>query len=158
MRRHSNRSGKMHGWPCLVVLSVSLLSAVSACAPHAHKSPFDPRRCMAHVPREVEGLTIVAGSRTKASIIRDMVPVVCNGQVLFNREKIQDPQLKAGTVIFRVVVEYTGEVIAVNIAETAIQSDAFLRKVSDFIMDTDFVGWARDDIDTVFLYPVRFGS
>ena len=66
--------------------------------------------------------------------------------------------MKAGTVIFRVVVVYTGEVIAVNIAETAIQSDAFLRKVSDFIMDTDFVGWARDDIDTVFLYPVRFGS
>jgi hypothetical protein len=158
LRGHLNRSGKMHGWPCLVVLSFSLLSSVSACTPHADKSPFDPRRCMAHIPRKVEGLTIVAGSRTKASIIRDMVPVVCNGQVLFNRKKIQDPQLKAGTVIFRVVVEYTGEVIAVNIAETAIQSDAFLRKVSDFIMDTDFVGWARDDIDTVFLYPVRFGS
>lgn len=124
----------------------------------AHKQPFDPRCCMASIPGEVKGLTIVEGPRTKASIIRDMVPVVCNGQVLFYRMQSTDSDLKSGSVVFRVVVEYTGEVVAVDVEETTIQSRAFLKEVSDFIMDMDFIGWARNDIDTLFLYPIRFGG
>jgi hypothetical protein len=57
-----------------------------------------------------------------------------------------------------VVVEYTGEVAAVDIEETTIRSRAFLKEVSDFIMDMDFIGWARNDVDTVFRYPARFGG
>jgi hypothetical protein len=65
--------------------------------------------------------------------------------------------INPGTVVFKVLVEYTGEVGHVAVEETTIQSGEFLREVSDFIMDTDFVLWGGDDRDTVFLYPVRFG-
>jgi hypothetical protein len=54
-------------------------------------------------------------------------------------------------------VEYTGEVGHVTVEEATIQSEEFLREVSDFIMDTDFVMWGGDDRDTVFLYSVQFG-
>ena len=65
--------------------------------------------------------------------------------------------LKPGSVVFRVVVEYTGEVYAADVHESTIESENFLRKVCDFIMDTDFVYWGgTDDTDTVFLYPVTF--
>jgi hypothetical protein len=56
------------------------------------------------------------------------------------------------------VVEYTGEVSDVTIIDNTITSEAFLRKVRNFIMDTDFTGWARSDEDSVFVYPARFGS
>jgi hypothetical protein len=65
-------------------------------------------------------------------------------------------EIAPGRVVFRVVVEYTGEVIAVSIEESTIKSNTFLHKMSDFIMDTDFVIWARNDTDAVFLYPVDF--
>jgi hypothetical protein len=65
--------------------------------------------------------------------------------------------INPGTVVFKVLVEYTGEVGHVAVEETTVQSEKLLREVSDFIMDTDFVLWGGDDRDTVFLYPVRFG-
>jgi hypothetical protein len=112
---------------------------------------------MDHVPADVAGLIIEAGPRTKTSVIRDMVPACCNAQVLFQRMKAEDPTLKPGRIVFRVVVEYTGEVLSVDIEETEIESLRFKRRVSDFIMDTDFVSWAPSDTETVFHYPVRFG-
>lgn len=120
--------------------------------------PFDPRRCIETIPDSVQGLLIENGPRTKASIIRDMVPVICNGQVLFNQMKSKDPELIPGTVVFRVMVEYTGEVNAVDVVKTDIQSASFTRRASDFIMDMDFVNWAPGDIDTVFIYPAHFGE
>jgi hypothetical protein len=144
--------------PYGVILAMMILVLASSCAPRVQDVPFDPRRCLASIPGEVKGLTIVEGPRSKASIIRDMVPVICNGQVLFHRMQSADPHLKAGSVVFRVVVEYTGEVAAVDIEETTIRSRAFLKEVSDFIMDMDFIGWARNDVDTVFRYPARFGG
>ena len=158
MSKRSNRVGKMRWSPGRVVLVIIVLAVATACVPHTHKKPFDPRRCMAHVPQHVKGLTILKGPRSKASIIRDMVPAICNGQVLFYRMQSTDPELQAGFVVFRVVVEYTGEVIAVDIEKTTLQSEVFLKEVSDFIMDMDFIGWARNDIDTVFVYPVQFGG
>ncbi|MBR9984791.1 MAG: hypothetical protein KFF68_02665 [Desulfosarcina sp.] len=158
MFRRSNRVGKLRWRSGRVVMAIIVLAVAAACAPHIQKKPFDPRRCMAHVPQHVKGLTILEGPRSKASIIRDMVPAICNGQVLFYRMQSTDPQLQAGSVVFRVAVEYTGEVIAVDVKETTLQSDVFLKKVSDFIMNMDFIGWARNEIDTVFVYPVQFGG
>jgi hypothetical protein len=157
MLTDSNRANYRQITQRLVLLTLIISISFSGCGFQARKASFDPRRCMEEVPDDVDGLTIVQGPRTKASIIRDMVPVICNGQVLFNNMKSEDPELNPGAVVFRVVVEYTGEVIAVDVVETGIQSDRFTREVSDFIMDTDFVNWARD-IETVFIYPAHFGE
>jgi hypothetical protein len=140
----------------LIVLLATLIG-LSACTGASHR-PFDPKTCMETVPRRVPGLEILQGPRTRASVIRDMVPVVCNAKMLFLRMKKRGEDIEGGTVVFRVRVEYTGEVAAAAVAETRIGSARFLREVSDFIMDTDFVGWARHDTDTVFLYPMTFGE
>jgi hypothetical protein len=68
----------------------------------------------------------------------------------------EDAMLKPGAAVFRVVVEYTGEVKNVTIPESTIASTAFLSRVAAMIESTDFVPWKRDDTDTVFFYPVRF--
>jgi hypothetical protein len=86
-----------------------------------------------------------------------MVPAICSGHALFKHLRSKGHRIKAGYVVFRVVVEYTGEVGHVTVEEATIQSEEFLREVSDFIMDTDFVMWGGDDRDTVFLYSVQFG-
>jgi hypothetical protein len=112
---------------------------------------------METVPGHVPGLKIIQGPRTEQSIIRDMVPVVCNAYVLFQRMRAEGEDITGGTVVFRVTVEYTGEVYDVSVEKTILTSGRFLREVADFIMDTDFVGWARHDTDTVFLYPMTFG-
>jgi hypothetical protein len=119
---------------------------------------FDPRTCLDIIPRKVDGLQILAGPRPEANIIRDMVPAICNGQSLFRQMQAREPGLNAGTVSFKVVVEYTGEVSAVSIEETTLTSQAFLQAVSDFITNSDFTPWARSDEDSVFVYPVRFGT
>jgi hypothetical protein len=72
--------------------------------------------------------------------------------------KSKDQEIDDGYVVFRVIVEYTGEVAQVRVERTSITSEVFLCEVSDFIMDTDFVFWGADDSDTVFLYPVKFGA
>jgi hypothetical protein len=138
----------------LVALSaaVMVLCACCASAPRA----FDPKTCMETIPRRIEGLEILQGPRTYQSIVRDMVPVVCNAQVLFRRLKNSGETIHGGSAVFRVAVEYTGEVYHASVEETTIDSKRFLREVADFIMDTDFVGWARNDTDTVFLYPMTF--
>ncbi|MDY6854382.1 MAG: hypothetical protein SWO11_06685 [Thermodesulfobacteriota bacterium] len=105
----------------------------------------------------MKGLTVVSGPRSKQSIILDMVPVICNGHTLFEYMKSKGKKLTAGSVTFKVTVEYTGEVLSATIEDTTIQSEEFLCKVSNFIMDMDFVVWARDDKDTVFFYPANFG-
>lgn len=87
-----------------------------------------------------------------------MVPPICSGHALFKHMKTKGQEINPGCVVFRVVVEYTGEVAYAGIEETTIQSKTFLREVKDFIMDTDFVLWGRDDEDTTFLYPVTFGQ
>jgi hypothetical protein len=87
-----------------------------------------------------------------------MVPPICSGHALFKHMRSKGHDINPGYVVFRVVVEYTGEVAYVGIEKTTIHSKVFLRDVSDFIMDTDFVPWGGEDSDTVFLYPVTFGQ
>lgn len=137
-------------------LMLSGLLCLSACSQATHK-PFDPKTCLENVPSRVKGLEILAGSRSKKSIIRDMVPSVCNGRVLFKKMEAQGLVEGGGDVLFRVRVENTGEVQSVDVQKTTLQSEAFLKQVSDFIMDTDFVFGMVNGPDTVFLYPINFG-
>jgi hypothetical protein len=139
-------------------LAAVTIAAFCACSPGHRTADFDPRTCLDIIPRKVDGLQILAGPRPEANIIHDMVPAICNGQALFQQMQAQESGLNAGTVRFKVVVEYTGEVNAVSIEETTLTSRAFLQTVSDFIMDSDFTPWARSDEDSVFIYPARFGS
>jgi hypothetical protein len=141
----------------LVYLAGVVILLVSGCTVQTKNSSFDAQQCLDDIPRRVPGLKIISGPRTEESIIRDMVAPICYGRGLFARMKSNDQELDRGSVVFRVVVEYTGEVYKVTVEQTTIQSEEFLRRVSDFIMDTDFVYWARHDKDTVFLYPVTFG-
>lgn len=142
----------------LIFLTVMVLFMVSSCSFKSPGSTHDSRHCLDRIPGDVKGLSIVSGPRSKPSIIRDMVPVMCNGQILFDRMQLQDPGLNPGPVVFRVVVEYTGEVAGVDIKEASIPSDAFIKKIAGFIMDTDFVSWAPGEEDTVFIYPAKFGG
>lgn len=157
---HYQRTNKQMG--CfslgrLAIVTLVLGGLAIGCAPKSGQRPFNPRDCMDYVPAEVSGLFIETGPRSKTSIIRDMVPAYCNGQVLFEKMKAKDTTLKPGKIVFRVVVEYTGEVLSVEVDQTTFESHHFTRRVSDFIMDTDFVSWAPSDTETVFHYPVRFG-
>ena len=96
MVEHRNRLSRKHWrswWP---VLAIAVM-AIAACTSHTPTASFDPRHCMEVIPETVDGLTVVEGPRTKASIIRDMVPVVCNGHVRFDRMLATDPDLKAGS-------------------------------------------------------------
>ena len=86
-----------------------------------------------------------------------MVPVICRGHLLFEHMNADGKEINPGSVTFRVVAEYTGEVSQVTVEETTIQSEEFLRRVSDLIRDTDFVFWGSDRTDTVFFYPMKFG-
>lgn len=140
----------------MVVMVVSLIT--SACVSPTRQSRFDPKTCMQSVPDHIDGLRIVQGPRTEKNIIRDMVPAVCNGQVLFRLMQAGDATLECGSVVFRVVVEYTGEVRSVTVHETTIASETFLKKVCEMVESSDFTPWTRNDTDTLFFYPVFFGS
>jgi hypothetical protein len=127
-----------------------------SCAMQTNQVAFDPKTCLEIIPENVKGLKVVSGPRSEKSIIRDMVPAICSAHALFRHMKSEGHEMNSGSVVFRVVVEYTGEVANVSVKETEIHSKRFLREVSDFIMDSDFVLWAGDDSDTVFLYPATF--
>jgi hypothetical protein len=156
-RRSSMETGRsVHSFSKLIGIGLVGVLLFSACAIREPRSAFDPKKCIENIPNRVEGLTIVSGPRTEKSIIRQMVPIICNGQVLFNRMSSEGQELEPGFVLFRVVVEYTGEVSEVKVVETTIQSKKFIQSVSVFIRDADFVFWGADHDDTVFLYPARF--
>ena len=89
-----------------MLAAAAALFLLSACAlgPPA-ATAFDPRTCLDIVPSHVDGLRILAGPRSEANIIRDMVPAVCNGQALFHHLQARDPNLAPGMVHLRVVVE-----------------------------------------------------
>lgn len=141
----------------VALTAVAATLVIGACAQQPKPVAFNPRTCFEEIPGGVKGLQIIAGLRTEQSIVRDMVVPVCHAHALYKHMQDNGNPVNPGTVTFRVAVEYTGEVISATVEETTIQSEVFLRKVSDFIMDTDFVVWARSDTDTEFLYPVSFG-
>jgi hypothetical protein len=138
--------------------TIAITFLLAACVLNTQRASFDPKRCLGNIPRRVKGLKIVSGPRTEKNVIRDMVPAICTGHALFKDMKTKGEEINPGYVVLHVIVEYTGEVAYVGIEETTIQSEKFLRRIKDFVMETDFVSWGADDRDTVFLYPVTFGG
>jgi hypothetical protein len=139
-------------------ISMALCFFISACTGLNQSSrPYDHRKCMDTIPTSVKGLEIASGLRTRQSIIQDMVPVTCYGHVMYEKMRAKGESINPGTVVVKVTVEYTGEVYRVEVEDATIQSEKFLKNIVDLIMDTDFVGWQRSDIDTVFIYPMVFG-
>jgi len=132
------------------------LVALNACKTTERAPGFDPRTCMEQVPSKAAGLRITQGPRTERDIAADMHPAYCNGQVLLKRMNDAGRPVCAGTVWFKVAVEYTGEVSSVNIVKSEIGSNEFLKKMADMIMDSDFTPWVRHDEDAEFIYPMVF--
>lgn len=150
------RGPYMDNTACGSVL-IDILSKTSVCTPLKQARPYDHQACLDTIPDEIKGLEILSGPRSKKSIIQDMVPVACYGHVWIEKMKAGGEDINVGEVVFRVAVEYTGEVYQVEVVDCTIQSERFIRKLSDLIMDTDFAGWQRDDAaDTVFIYPMSF--
>ena len=114
---------------------------------------FDPKTCFDELPESLDGLKIIQGPRTVTNIIQDMRTAECNAYELFRQMR---NSVREGEIVFRIAVEYTGEVARVDIEKDTVGYERFSRDVSDFIMDSDFSGWVRHDDDTVFLYPMRF--
>jgi hypothetical protein len=142
----------------ILVTTAAAVVLLTGCISQTEQFKFDPRTCLEEIPGHVKGLKIVSGPRSEKSIIRDMVPVVCNGHMLFRNMNAKGKTVNAGHVLFKVLVEYTGEVYNVSLEDTTINSEEFLREVSDFIMDTDFTFWGLNTEETIFLYPVEFGQ
>lgn len=140
----------------VLCFSMVALSFAHPCQTLVWAKSFSHRECLDTIPKKVLGLKVLTGPRTEKSLIQDMVPVVCYCRVVLEKLKSTGEKVPSGKVIFRIAVEYTGEVYRAEIVETSIQSQQFLRKISDIIMDTDFVNWVRNDTDTVFLYPMSF--
>jgi hypothetical protein len=151
-----NTLNRPHSCKILIYFAAVLIQLIPACTTPTQRAAFNPKTCLEIIPHDVKGLTVIEGPRTEQSIIRDMVPAICSGKALFKHMESRDESIKPGRVVFKVSVEWTGEVNRVITKESSIQSKKFLRKVSDFIMDSDFVVWSRHDTDTVFLYPVDF--
>lgn len=133
-----------------------MLQAGAGCSSLETPPQFDPKTCLEEPPTPVEGMQVIHGPRTPQSVLADMRFVSCNGQVLFKQLNERGEPLVPGEVVFRVQVEYTGEVIAAEVIESTIVSRKFERRLSDMIMDTDFSPWQRHDEDAVFVYPMRF--
>ena len=144
------------------MVSVGLLGIVvavwlvAACSASPKTTIFNPQDCLDQVPVRVKGLAVLKGTRSKQSLIRDMVPVNCYTQVLFRQMRHQGEAISGGKVVYRITVEYTGEVHSVEVAETTIKTEPFLRRVADLIKNNDFVGQALNDPDSEFLYPLVF--
>lgn len=141
----------------VAVTSVALVMGFVFLKARTVDKPFSLQACLESVPKNVKGLKIIEGSRSKSSIINDMVPIVCRGRALFEQMQSKDSSNTMGSITFRVVVEYTGEVVTVRVQQTDIPSRPFVNQMIRLVGNSDFVNWPREDKDTVFVYPMRFG-
>ena len=150
-----------HHIPAGIILPVAAglsFSLNTGCMKPVTQRPFDAGKCMEIIPDKVDGLTILSGPRTKQSIIRDLVWPICNARVLYDNMKRENSKLGSGSAVFKVRVEYTGEVQEVFVDKTNLASEEFLSSVRKMIQSTDFVFWGQDTTDTVFLYPIHFNG
>jgi len=139
--------------------ALSMVVFVSGCSqPRKEDKPFNPAECMENIPKDIKGLVVLEGPRTRESIIVDMQPVVCSAHALFQKMRQKGKQISDGKVVFRVVVEYNGEVINASVEESTVESEEFMRKVTGSTLAHDFGVWNRNDVDAVFLYPATFGK
>jgi len=145
-------------WNTVVLSTAMGLLCFSACDNEAVKDvPFSYRDCLDHVPDSVQGLKILAGPRTEKNIIRDMNPSMCQAYALLEEMRASGRKVGPGSVVFKVVVDYNGEVMQGTIDQTDMDAEEFLDKVVGIIGSSDFTYWrGKNDEETVFLYPVRF--
>lgn len=129
---------------------------LTACSAGSLSGGFNPKTCLDETPRQPAGLYILNGARTPENICLNMHPIYCNGQVLMKLMNEAGNQVAAGTVTFRVRVEYTGEVYSARVITSEIHSEEFLRRVSAMILEADFTPWQRDDDDSEFIYLMTF--
>lgn len=145
--------------PAIVALILIKLFVPEATTKRVQKDqPFSMKTCLESIPRDVKGLEIIQGSRSKTSIIHEMVPIVCNAKALFKKLTAEGTAIESGSMTLRVIVEYTGEVISVRIQDSGITYRPFRNKIIDMIADSDFTPWQKEDTDTEFLYPIHFKS
>ncbi len=137
-------------------LAVTMALGLTACTPGSMPGGFNPKTCMEEAPLQPQKLQILRGPRSARNIALDMQPIYCNGQVLLKLMHEAGEPVNAGTVVFRVRVEYTGEVYDVGLVTTEISSQEFLRRVSAMILEADFTPWQRHEEDTEFIYPLSF--
>jgi hypothetical protein len=140
-----------------IALVIVKLNSPSVSKPPMHQ-PFSMAACLNSIAEKVEGFDILEGDRSEASIIRDMQPVVCGATALYVKMMDEGEAVGAGRMIFRVVVEYNGDVISVRIERSDIIHRLFRNKLIDMISELDFSVWPRQDTDTLFIFPVSFGG
>jgi hypothetical protein len=149
-------------WLQMVLVAAIALILVKLNPPSVSKplmnQPFSMEACLNSIPDKVKGLEIHEGSRSEASIIRDMQPVVCGATALYAKMMDEGEAVGEGCMTFQVVVEYNGEVISVRIIASDITHSAFRNKLIDMISELDFVSWPRQDTDTLFIFPMNFGG
>lgn len=139
----------------VVVLS-ALLLGLGGCSSHGEREMFNPKTCLQEVPQTVPGVRIISGPRGEKNVVADMQSAYCNAQMLFMLMNKKGQRVAPGEVLFQVTVEYTGEVMSVEVVESNIDSADFLRKITDMIRGTDFSPWERHDDDALFIYPMSF--
>ena len=148
-------------WIKMVLVAGAALALVKVFSPVAIEPTGKSdamKDCLDFIPKNVKGLSILEGSRSKASIIRDMVPVMCAGESLFRHMQKMGEPIKPGRATFQVTVEFNGEVVTATVEDTTIQSKSFLNKIRRSILERDFVAWNREETDTRFVYPAYFGN
>lgn len=145
----------------IILAGAVALVLIKVFAPQETRSPDKPftlESCLETTPAEVDGLKVIAGSRSKASIIKDMVPLICRSEGLFKQLQSSGEMIKPGSVTFQVSVEFNGEVITAKVVDNTIESKKFIKYVSRFINEIEFSPWNWEETDTVFLYPAMFGQ
>lgn len=119
--------------------------------------PFNLVHCLEKIPDQVEGLEILAGRRDSRSIRRDMTSIACAGQQFYAQQERVEKPLPAGSLLLKVTVEYTGEVVRVETLASSLPSKVLEKRLVEMTLNHDFAGWDRSDEDSVFIYPFRFG-
>lgn len=150
--------GKKNGIKMILAAAIALI-LINIFSPRKAQdpdAPFTMQTCLQSIPDVVDGLEIVEGSRSKGMIITDMVPIVCRAKAIFEKMRSEGAPLESGRMMFRVAVEYNGEVISVRIQESDITYRPFRNKIIDLIAEKDFMATRREDTDTIFFYPIHF--
>ncbi|MBD3239816.1 MAG: TonB family protein [Chitinivibrionales bacterium] len=133
------------------MLTVSLLPLLALCTPPQEAPDVE---CEDVIPERIAGLE-VSGPRAERTVIVDLVPIICLVQDLHERHVRIDPSLAKGKLVARITVESTGEVAEVTIVESSFDNEAFLRKVTDVIKDSDFVFRGPSGQDTEIVVPIE---
>ena len=147
-------------WIKMALAAVIALVLINVFAPQATKvpeKPFNVKDCLKAGPKNIKGLTIIEGSRSREIITTDMAPLVCRAKGLFEKMKAEGAPIESGSMVVRVTVEFNGEVISVKIQESDISYRPFRNGVINMIAAKDFMASMREDTDTVFLCPIHFG-